>query len=48
MPFTSEQFFNVFAQYNLAIWPMQVVLNLPAMIWYRDRATNELTPKFSS
>lgn len=31
MPFTSEQFFNVFAQYNLAIWPIQVVLNLLAI-----------------
>ncbi len=26
MNFTMEQFFNVFAQYNTAVWPMQVVL----------------------
>ena len=32
MPFTSEQFFNVFVQYNLAIWPMQVVLTLLAIL----------------
>src|SRR5512140_3086828 len=28
MPFTREQFLNVFQQYNLALWPMQVVLIL--------------------
>lgn len=28
IPFTAEQFFNVFAQYNNTIWPMQFVLNL--------------------
>jgi hypothetical protein len=27
MPFTPEQFFGVFARYNQAVWPMQVVLN---------------------
>jgi hypothetical protein len=35
MPFTPEQFFNVFAQYNLAVWPMQVlfyVLALAALV----------------
>jgi hypothetical protein len=26
LPFTPEQFFNVFTQYNLAVWPMQVVI----------------------
>lgn len=26
MPFTVEQFIEVFARYNLAVWPMQVVL----------------------
>lgn len=31
IPFTVEQFFNVFAQYNTAIWPMQIVLNLLAL-----------------
>jgi len=31
IPFTTEQFFAVFAQYNLAVWPMQVVLNLAAL-----------------
>lgn len=28
MPFTREQFLNVFQQYNLAIWPMEVVFVL--------------------
>lgn len=31
MPFTGEQFFNVFAQYNTAVWPFQIVLNLLAL-----------------
>ena len=26
LPFTEEQFFEIFAQYNLAVWPMQVVI----------------------
>ena len=30
LPFTPEQFFNVFAQYNLAVWPMQIVIYLLA------------------
>ena len=28
MPFTNDQFFNVFSQYNLAVWPMQIVFYL--------------------
>lgn len=28
MPFTREQFLNVFQQYNLSVWPMQIVLVL--------------------
>ena len=31
MPFTTEQFFQVFESYNLAIWPMQVVAYLLAL-----------------
>ncbi len=27
LPFDSPQFFAVFARYNLAVWPAQVVLN---------------------
>lgn len=27
LPFTAEQFLEVFARYNQAVWPMQVVLN---------------------
>jgi hypothetical protein len=27
LPFTTEQFFAVFARYNQSMWPMQVVLN---------------------
>lgn len=32
MPFTSEQFFNVFSQYNTAVWPMQIVFYLLGLI----------------
>jgi hypothetical protein len=32
LPFTPEQFFAVFARYNDAIWPMQVVLNAAALV----------------
>jgi hypothetical protein len=28
LPFTPEQFLSVFAQYNQAVWPLQIVLNL--------------------
>lgn len=31
LPFTTAQFFNVFAQYNQAVWPMQIVLLLLAI-----------------
>jgi multidrug transporter EmrE-like cation transporter len=31
-PFTTEQFFEIIAQYNQAIWPMQLGLNLLALI----------------
>jgi len=31
IPFTTKQFFHVFAQYNNAVWPMQVVLTLLAV-----------------
>lgn len=30
MPFTAEQFFQVFRDYNLSVWPMQVIMNLLA------------------
>lgn len=32
LPFTVEQFLQVFASYNTAVWPLQVVLNLFALI----------------
>lgn len=32
LPFTVEQFLQVFAQYNLAVWPMQIILNLLALL----------------
>jgi hypothetical protein len=32
LPFTIEQFLQVFAQYNRAVWPLQIVLNLLALI----------------
>lgn len=31
LPFTPEQFFAVFARYNEAVWPMQMVLNAAAL-----------------
>jgi hypothetical protein len=31
IPFSVEQFFAVFAKYNQSVWPMQVILNLPAV-----------------
>lgn len=47
LPFTPEQFFDVFRQYNEAVWPAQLALNLIALaaigllVWrrpYSDRA----------
>src|SRR5581483_8771408 len=32
MPFTRDQFFDVFLNYNLAVWPMQGFLNLLAAL----------------
>ena len=32
LPFTIEQFLGVFARYNEAVWPMQVVLNALAAV----------------
>ncbi len=31
LPFTSEQFLSVFAEYNTAVWPAQIVLNAIAL-----------------
>jgi hypothetical protein len=31
LPFTPDQFFDVFRQYNLAVWPMQVIIYLLAI-----------------
>lgn len=31
LPFTPDQFFSVFAQYNQAVWPAQWILNLAAL-----------------
>jgi hypothetical protein len=30
-PFTSEQFFDVFINYNTSVWPVQILLNLLAL-----------------
>lgn len=43
MPFTREQFFNVFAAYNSAVWPLQVVAYLAGLaalflVFRRSRA----------
>ena len=32
MPFTTQQFFEVFARYNIAVWPAQLVLNALAVL----------------
>ena len=32
MPFTVEQFFEVFKQYNEAVWPAQVIAVIDAFI----------------
>jgi hypothetical protein len=32
MPFTVERFFELFAQYNLAIWPMQIVAMIAGLL----------------
>lgn len=31
LPFTKEQFLDLFASYNTAIWPLQIILNLAAV-----------------
>jgi hypothetical protein len=31
IPFTVDQFFEVFARYNEGVWPMQIILNLLAI-----------------
>lgn len=44
LPFTAEQFFDVFRQYNETVWPAQVALNLLALlaiglrIWRRQKS----------
>lgn len=44
LPFTAEQFFDLFRQYNEAVWPAQIVLNLLALaavglwIWWRPNS----------
>lgn len=34
IPFTKEAFFQVFADYNTAVWPMQLVLLALAVFWF--------------
>ena len=31
LPFTAQQFFDVFVQYNQSVWPAQIILNLAAL-----------------
>lgn len=31
MPFTEDQFLNIFSEYNLSVWPLQVLFNLIAI-----------------
>src|ERR1044071_1105008 len=41
LPFTALEFFKVFEKYNLAVWPMQVILYLlaAAAIWFAVKKT---------
>lgn len=32
LPFTKEQFLEIFASYNLSVWPMQIILILLALV----------------
>jgi hypothetical protein len=32
LPFTTEQFFRVFAEYNTAVWPLQILLLVIALV----------------
>jgi hypothetical protein len=32
LPFTAEEFFSVFQQYNESVWPAQVILNILAVV----------------
>lgn len=48
IPFTTEQFLNVFAEYNRAVWPAQIVLYALAlcavvMTFLRSATSNRLT-----
>lgn len=49
LPFTPEQFFEVFRQYNEAVWPAQIALNLVALtaigllIWRRPQSDRALS-----
>lgn len=44
LPFTQDQFFGVFAAYNVAVWPAQFVLTVLAIsmlvivLWMPERA----------
>lgn len=45
MPFAAEEFFGVFAAYNTAIWPLQIVaygagLIVVLLIWRPSRASD--------
>jgi len=45
LPFTREEFVALFAQYNLAVWPVQVLayvlgIAMVASIWWRPRAAD--------
>jgi hypothetical protein len=46
LPFTTEQFFGVFAAYNRAVWPAQLLLYalgvLLALLAYRGRASRSI------
>ena len=49
LPFTTEQFLEVFRNYNLSVWPMQVVLFLLGVVAvYLGRKSSPASGKFIS
>lgn len=47
VPFSTEQFFEVFAAYNQAVWPMQIIFNVAtlliiALVFFPNRFSNHI------
>ena len=50
LPFTREAFVALFAQYNLAVWPIQVLayvlgIAMVAGLWWRSRTVDRFVPQ---